>query len=82
MSYSLQDYIKAGLSIPEYEQRFKALEPLVRVYRRDYDDIKHAMENHEWGLEKLKELQDKLDDLKKDMENIIVVIELKKAGEI
>lgn len=82
MSYTLTEYINAKLSIPEYEQRFKALEPLVRVYRKDYDDIKHAMENHEWGLERLKEIQEKLDDLRQDMENIIVVIELKKAGEI
>lgn len=80
--YSAIDYMNAKLSIPELESRFKAYEPLVRVAQREYSNIERAMQNFEFGQQLLKELRQELDEYRQCMENLVLVIELKKSGEI
>lgn len=81
MAYSIQQYINAGLSFQELESRVKNLEPFIRVYMRDYENIRRSMEDPEYGKACLADLQAKLDDLKADATSLITVIELKKLGE-
>lgn len=75
MAYPLEIYLNLR-SIPELEKRFTLLEPLVRVYLREHENIRRAMEDNEWGLAKLTEIQKELDDLKLDMTNIATAVEL------
>lgn len=79
MAYDISVYVNLR-SIPDLESRFKNLEPFVRIHGREYEDIRRAMADKEWGEAKLAELKEKLMDLKLDMENIITAIELLKCG--
>lgn len=78
MAYPFEIY--APLSIVDLERRLKNLQPLVRTNIRAYNEIKCAMQNQEYGEALLREYKETLDDLKLDMERIIMVIELKRGG--
>lgn len=79
MPYTVQQYLKYN-NISDLERRFKLLEPLVRVYKNDLEMVRRAMEDKEWGEAKMKEIQEKLDDLRSDATNIVTAIELLRGG--
>ena len=73
MAYDVITYMRCQ-NIPELERRFTNLEPLVRVYSEEYGLIQNVLANPEYGHTRLKEIGEKLDDLKQDMQNIITAI--------
>lgn len=81
MAYPLEIYVKLQ-DIPLLEDKFKNLEPFVRIYTKDKEMVERAIKDPEYAKTKIAEFQAKLDDLKLDMETILLAIELLKSDEL
>lgn len=81
MAYPLETYVKLQ-DIPLLEDKFKNLEPFVRIYTKDKEMVERAIKDPEYANTKIAEFQAKLDDLRQDMETILLAIELLKSDEL